>query len=110
MVTKVTNYVIESLSSTKLSGNLPSSVRTGVENEWTFINAGLVATNSASYMTDTSGGSFSCTLPANPTFGNTICFMDAAGTFDVSPLRVLGNGEKIQRIIQDVDIDIKDKL
>jgi hypothetical protein len=49
------------------------------------------------YFCDTTGGAFTATLPAAPTLGDEVTFIDYAGTFDTNNLTVAPNGsENIQ--------------
>ena len=44
---------------------------------------------------DTSGGAFTVTLPASPSQGDTVSFIDSEGTFDTSNLTIEPGSEKI---------------
>jgi hypothetical protein len=46
-------------------------------------------------MINTSAGSVTITLPASPVLGDTIKFIDAAGTFDFNPMTISRNGQAI---------------
>ena len=46
-------------------------------------------------LADTTSTSFTITLPASPSFGQTIWFVDAAGTWAINNLLVVGNGTNI---------------
>jgi len=48
------------------------------------------------YFVDTTSGAITATLPASPSLGDSINFIDAAGTFDTNNLTVARNGNPIQ--------------
>lgn len=52
-------------------------------------------------LVDTSGGSFTITLPASPATGNTVYFQDAKGTWFTSPLTIGRNGQTIMGAAED---------
>jgi len=52
-------------------------------------------------LVDTSGGSFTITLPASPATGNTVYFQDAKGTWFTSPLTIGRNGNTIMGAAED---------
>ena len=56
------------------------------------------------YFCNTSGGAFSVTLPASPSIGDFISFIDYAGTFDTNNLTVARNGKKIQGSAADLTV------
>lgn len=62
---------------------------------YTTKTANYSAANGDYISADTSGGSFTVTLPAAPTTGNTISFLDAKGTFQLNPLYINPNGKTI---------------
>tara|TARA_R110000796_G_scaffold10231_5_gene34203 strand:- start:91 stop:1155 length:1065 start_codon:yes stop_codon:yes gene_type:complete len=66
--------------------------------------ATLVAFVSA--LADTSGGSFTLTLPVSPKTGDTIIISDAAGSFGTNNLTVGRNGSTISGIADDLVCDI----
>ena len=53
---------------------------------------------------NTSGGAFTITLPASPTVGDEVRFLDLANTFDTSNLTVGRNSEKIDGTTQDLTV------
>jgi len=48
------------------------------------------------YFCNTTGGAFNLTLPASPTIGDEITFVDYAGTFATNNLTIARNGKNIQ--------------
>jgi len=53
---------------------------------------------------NTSGGAFTITLPASPTVGDEVRFLDLANTFDTSNLTVGRNSEKIDGTAADLTV------
>ena len=58
-----------------------------------------------SYFCQTTGGPFSCTLPAAPNLGDTIRFFDVAKTFDTNALTISRNGKPIQGDTSDLTVN-----
>lgn len=56
-------------------------------------------------LADTSGGSFTVTLPATPAVGDAVMIMDGANSFGTNSLTVGRNGENIQGIASDYTIN-----
>jgi len=56
---------------------------------------------------DTTAASFNITLPANPSIGDRINLIDAAGNCGVNKAVVVRNGNKIANLAEDLDFDIK---
>jgi len=53
---------------------------------------------------DTSGGAWTLTLPASPTIGDEVAFIDYAGTFDTNNLTIGRNSENIQGSAADLTV------
>ncbi len=53
-------------------------------------------------LANTSGGSFTITLPASPTTGAVVNIIDADGTFNINALTVARNGNTIMSIAEDM--------
>jgi hypothetical protein len=66
---------------------------TGVN--WTNKSATYTAVNTDGIIADTSGGSFTVTLPASPSTGSYVVFVDGGNSFQAYPLTVAGNGSTI---------------
>ena len=66
---------------------------TGVN--WTNKSATYTAVNTDGIIADTSGGSFTVTLPASPAAGSYVVFIDGGNSFQTYPLTVAGNGSTI---------------
>ena len=128
VVPSSTTLTVDTLALTKLEGNVTvaaghsitvtdptglqvggAEIKPGGVKAWENKSAHFTAVAGQSYMVDTTSAAINATLPAGPEYGDTVIFLDMAGTFDTNVCRVLGNGEKIQRTAgQDVDLDEED--
>jgi len=59
------------------------------------------------YFCDTSSAAFTATLPATPTLGDEVTFVDYAGTFDTNNLTVGRNSENIQGSAADLTVSVE---
>ena len=59
------------------------------------------------YFCNTTGGPFSVTLPTSPTIGDSISFIDYAGTFDTNNLTIARNGKNIQGAAADLTVSVE---
>lgn len=59
------------------------------------------------YFVDTTSAAITATLPASPTIGDAISFIDAAGTFDTNNLTVGRNGKNIQGLAENLIVSIE---
>jgi hypothetical protein len=80
----------------KASVTFPAGTRTA--NYTASINEGV--------LTDTTGGSFTVTLPASPLAGSQVVISDAGGSWGTNNLTVARNGETISGSAQDLVCDI----
>jgi hypothetical protein len=128
VVPSSTTLTVDTLALTKLEGNVTvaaghsitvadatglnvggAQLKAGGVKAWETKSAHFTAEPGKSYMVDTTSAVINATLPASPNYGDTVIFLDMAGTFDTNVCCVLGNGEKIQRVAsQDVDLDEED--
>jgi len=59
------------------------------------------------YPCNTSSGSFTLTLPANPNAGDVVYFFDTDGTFDINNLTIGRNNEDIIALAEDMIVDVR---
>lgn len=71
---------------------------------WSVQSSGFTATAGGRYFCDTGSVAFTMTLPGSPTLGDTIAVIDYSGTFNARNLTVGRNGNKIQRISDDMTV------
>jgi hypothetical protein len=62
------------------------------------------ATVKQGYFVNTSGNAITCTLPASPTLGDFISFIDYNATFDTNNFTVARNGNPIQGSATDLTV------
>lgn len=75
--------------------NGTSDVAVG-KSSWLDKSANFNAVAGTQNFVDTSGGAITATLPASPSQGDEIRFIDSKGTFDTNNLTVARNGKPIQ--------------
>ena len=86
------------------SGNL-SFVDNSGGTDWQAVKTtGFTAVAGEGYFINTTGGAFTMTLPASPTIGDEVAFIDYAGTFDTNNLTVGRNSENIQGSAADLTV------
>jgi len=59
------------------------------------------------YFINTSSAAITATLPASPTLGDFISFIDYAGTFDTNNFTVARNGKNIQGVAEDLTVAVE---
>ena len=69
---------------------------------YTAKTAAYTAVAGDNILADTSAGSFTVTLPASPTTGQAVQFVDSKGTFQQFPLTVARNGQTIMGLSEDM--------
>lgn len=60
----------------------------------------------ARYLLDTSGGSFTATLPADPETGAVFTLVDARSTWAANPVTVARNGQTIAGLAENLTLDV----
>jgi len=78
---------------------------TGVS--WVDISTNTTASTNTGYFCDTSGSSFTLTLPASPSNGTIVGINDITGTFNTNPLIIDRNGALIQGIAENLSANLK---
>lgn len=71
---------------------------------WQTKSADYTAVNNDYLLVNTSGGAVTITLPATPSTGDYVYFLDAAGTFQTYNLTVARNGETIQGTAENLTV------
>ena len=83
---------------------LGGSVTVETDFTWETKTSAFDVAASRGYFVDTSGGAVTATLPASPTAGDTVRFIDLSATFDSNNLTVARNGKKIQGASSDMTV------
>jgi hypothetical protein len=87
------------------SGNLSfATVSGGAAWQAVVTSTTLTAVSKQGYFINTSSNAITATLPASPTLGDFISFIDYAGTFDTNNLTVARNGNPIQGDASDLTV------
>jgi len=71
--------------------------------DWESKSNDFTASAGKGYFCDTSSNDIDVTLPS-PTIGDTIRFLDVAGTFDTNDLTILNGSSKIQGVAANLDV------
>ena len=102
----ITNAKLQN-SSITINGSavaLGGSVTVEQDFTWETKTSAFNVAASRGYFVDTSGGAVTATLPASPTAGDTVRFIDLSATFDSNNLTVARNGKKIQGASSDMTV------
>jgi hypothetical protein len=87
------------------SGNLSfATVSGGAAWQTVVTSTTLTAVSKQGYFINTSSNAITATLPASPTLGDFISFVDYAGTFDTNNFTVARNGNPIQGSATDLTV------
>ena len=86
------------------SGTLSFGDVVGGESWQAVKTTGFTAVAGEGYFINTTSGAFTMTLPASPSLGDFITFIDYAGTFDTNNLTVGRNSENIQGSAADLTV------
>ena len=76
----------------------------GLGESWIKKTGTYTASAGDNIFADTSGGAFTITLPASPSIGDQVKFIDAEGTFGAENLTVGRNSQKIQGATSDLTV------
>ncbi len=74
----------------------------GGGNPWATKTGSYTATNNDRLFVDTSGGAVTITLPLSPAVGDSVRFIDVAGSFNTNNLTVARNGSKIMGLTENL--------
>lgn len=83
-----------------------SSYENTASASWQKINSNTNAVSGSLLLVDSSLGSFTVTLPASPSIGNTVAFLDG-GDWSLNPVTVSRNNSTIENGTDDVLLNIK---
>ena len=84
--------------------SLGGSVTVETDFTWETKTSAFNAAASKGYFVDTSSSAITATLPASPSAGDTIRFIDLSATFDTNNLTVARNGKKLQGDTSDMTV------
>jgi len=104
---QVTNAKLanKSITLNGVTATLGSSVTIAAGTDWQAVKTTtFTAVAGEGYFVNTNAGAFTVTLPATPTLGDEVSFIDYAGTFDTNNLTVARNGENIQGSAADLTV------
>jgi hypothetical protein len=89
------------------SGNLSFATVSGGAQWQAVQSTSFTATAKYGYFIDTTSAAITATLPASPTIGDFIQFIDYSGTFDTNNLTIGRNGNKIQGDASDLTVSVE---
>jgi hypothetical protein len=98
---------VDQVLKTDGAGNLSFGEVTGGESWQTVKTSGFSAVAGEGYFCNTTSAAFTATLPASPSLGDFITFIDYAGTFDTNNLTIARNGKNIQGAAEDLTVSIE---
>lgn len=93
--------------STDGSGNLSFATVAGGAAWQAVVTSSLTVTAKQGYFVNTSSAAITATLPASPTLGDFISFIDYSGTFDTNNLTIARNGKPIQGVAEDLTVSVE---
>jgi len=85
---------------------LASSINRSTVGVYSIITGATTATAGSYYFVDTTSAAITLTLPTTAVLGDTIRIIDMAGTFATNNLTVSRNGHKIQRIADNLTVNL----
>jgi hypothetical protein len=98
---------VDQVLKTDGSGNLSFGEVTGGESWQTVKTGNFNAVASEGYFINTTSIAITATLPASPSLGDFITFIDYAGTFDTNNLTIARNGKPIQGAASDLTVSVE---
>jgi len=107
---EVTNAMLvnSSITLNGVAATLGSTVTIAAGTDWQAVKTTtFTAVAGEGYFVNTTGGAFTMTLPATPTIGDEVSFVDYAGTFDTNNLTIGRNSENIQGSAADLTVSVE---
>jgi hypothetical protein len=102
---KLTN---SSITINGVAASLGSSVTIAAGTDWQAVKTTtFTAVAGEGYFVNTNAGAFTMTLPASPSIGDEVSFIDYAGTFDTNNLTIGRNSENIQGSAADLTVSVE---
>ena len=89
------------------AGNLSFGEVSGGEQWQTVKTSDFTAVAGEGYFINTTSGTITMTLPASPSLGDFVTFVDYAGTFDTNNLTIGRNSENIQGSAADLTVSVE---
>jgi len=89
------------------SGNLSFTDNSGGTSWQAVKTTAFTAVAGEGYFINTTSGAITMTLPASPTIGDEVSFVDYAGTFDTNNLTIGRNSENIQGSAADLTVSVE---
>jgi hypothetical protein len=89
------------------SNNLSFATVSGGASWQAIKTANFNVTAKEGYFVDTNSTTITATLPASPTIGDFVQFIDYSGTFDTNNFTVARNGNKIQGAAEDLTVSVE---
>ena len=98
----------KSITLNGVTATLGSSVTIAAGTDWQAVKTTtFTAVAGEGYFVNTNGGAFTMTLPASPSIGDEVSFIDYAGTFDTNNLTIGRNSENIQGSAADLTVSVE---
>ena len=98
---------VDQVIKTDGSGNLSFATLSGGASWQAIKTANFNVTAKEGYFVDTNSTTITATLPASPTIGDFVQFIDYSGTFDTNNFTVARNGNKIQGDATDLTVSVE---
>lgn len=82
--------------------------RIPTKSQWVAQTTNFSAVAFGAYIVDTNAGAVTATLPASPALGDTIRFLDGAGTWGTNNVTLARNGQNIMGVAADYPLDVSE--
>jgi hypothetical protein len=104
-VIEITEREIEIIEVVERGPSGPTGPQANIN--YTVVSSPQTLSNSQNIAADTSGGTFTLTLPLNPNEGDSIDIFDYSETFNTNPLLIARNGERIESLEEDLIANVE---